>query len=80
MEESPGQRTSGAGAQGATGAERRRGLLAAGDRVQLTDAKGRMHTITLAPGKQFHTHRGIFDHDTLGSGSYDQSIITLART
>jgi ABC-type nitrate/sulfonate/bicarbonate transport system substrate-binding protein len=24
--------------------------------------------------------RGIFDHDTLGSGSYDQSIITLART
>ncbi|MFL6099457.1 MAG: tRNA (adenine-N1)-methyltransferase [Actinomycetales bacterium] len=48
-----------------TGAERRRGPFAAGDRVQLTDPKGRMHTITLAPGKQFHTHRGIFDHDEL---------------
>jgi tRNA (adenine57-N1/adenine58-N1)-methyltransferase catalytic subunit len=48
-----------------TGAARRRGPFAAGDRVQLTDAKGRMHTITLAPGKQFHTHRGIFDHDQL---------------
>jgi tRNA (adenine57-N1/adenine58-N1)-methyltransferase len=33
--------------------------------VQLTDPKGRMHTITLAPGKQFHTHRGIFEHDQL---------------
>jgi tRNA (adenine57-N1/adenine58-N1)-methyltransferase catalytic subunit len=48
-----------------TGAVRRRGPLAAGDRVQLTDQKGRMHTITLVPGKQFHTHRGIFDHDQL---------------
>jgi tRNA (adenine57-N1/adenine58-N1)-methyltransferase len=50
---------------GATGAQRRRGPFAAGDRVQLTDPKGRMHTITLATGKQFHTHRGIFDHDQL---------------
>jgi tRNA (adenine57-N1/adenine58-N1)-methyltransferase len=24
-----------------------------------------MHTITLAPGKQFHTHRGLFRHDDL---------------
>ena len=48
-----------------TGAEHRRGPLASGDRVQLTDPKGRMHTITLAPGKQFHTHRGIFEHDQL---------------
>jgi tRNA (adenine57-N1/adenine58-N1)-methyltransferase len=48
-----------------TGAARRRGPFAVGDRVQLTDPKGRMHTITLSPGKQFHTHRGIFDHDQL---------------
>jgi tRNA (adenine57-N1/adenine58-N1)-methyltransferase catalytic subunit len=33
--------------------------------VQLTDPKGRMHTITLSPGKQFHTHRGMFEHDAL---------------
>ena len=50
---------------GATGAQRRRGPFAEGDRVQLTDQKGRMHTITLGAGKQFHTHRGIFSHDEL---------------
>src|SRR6266550_3965805 len=51
--------------EGPTGARRRRGPFAPGDRVQLTDPKGRMHTITLAPGKQFHTHRGMFEHDAL---------------
>lgn len=33
--------------------------------VQLTDPKGRMHTITLSPGATFHTHRGSIDHDAL---------------
>ncbi len=51
-----------------TGAERRRGPLRAGDQVQLTDPKGRMHTITLEAGRQFHTHKGILDHDTLLGG------------
>jgi tRNA (adenine57-N1/adenine58-N1)-methyltransferase len=51
--------------QAATGASRRRGPFREGDRVQLTDSKGRMHTITLTAGKQFHTHRGILEHDTL---------------
>ena len=37
----------------------RRGPLRAGDRVQLTDPKGRLHTITLTPGREFHTHRGL---------------------
>ena len=41
-----------------TGAARRRGLLGEGDRVQLTDPKGRLHTITLQPGRAFHTHAG----------------------
>jgi tRNA (adenine57-N1/adenine58-N1)-methyltransferase len=36
-----------------------------GDRVQLTDPKGRLHTITLEAGKQFHTHRGAISHDHL---------------
>ena len=36
--------------------------------MQLTDPKGRMHTITLEPGKQFHTHKGILEHDTLLGG------------
>jgi tRNA (adenine57-N1/adenine58-N1)-methyltransferase len=44
---------------------RRSGPLAVGDLVQLTDPKGRMHTITLQPGQVFHTHRGGFLHDDL---------------
>lgn len=36
-----------------------------GDRVQLTDPKGRLHTVTLEPGKAFHTHRGAIAHDDL---------------
>jgi tRNA (adenine57-N1/adenine58-N1)-methyltransferase len=48
-----------------TGAAQRRGPLRAGDRVQLTDPKGRLHTITLTPGREFHTHRGLFRHDDL---------------
>ena len=48
-----------------TGADLRRGLLRAGERVQLTDSKGRPHTITLAAGEAFHTHRGLLAHDEL---------------
>jgi tRNA (adenine57-N1/adenine58-N1)-methyltransferase len=36
-----------------------------GDRVQLTDPKGRMHTITLVAGKDFFTHKGSIPHDDL---------------
>ena len=43
----------------------RTGPLHVGDRVQLTDPKGRLHTITLAEGKVFHTHRGAIAHDDL---------------
>jgi tRNA (adenine57-N1/adenine58-N1)-methyltransferase len=45
-----------------TGARGRRGPLREGERVQLTDPKGRLHTITLTAGKEFHTHRGLFEH------------------
>jgi tRNA (adenine57-N1/adenine58-N1)-methyltransferase catalytic subunit len=41
------------------------GPLQAGDRVQLTDPKGRMHTVVLEPGKDFHTHKGSIAHDDL---------------
>ena len=51
-----------------TGAAHRRGPFAPGDRVQLTDPKKRLYTITLQPGGQFHTHRGILDHDALLGG------------
>ncbi len=58
-----------------TGAEHRRGPFVEGDRVQLTDPKGRLHTITLAPGRQFHTHRGHLRHDDL-LGAPDGSTVT----
>ena len=58
-----------------TGAAHRRGPFAPGDRVQLTDPKGRMHTITLATGKDFHTHKGSIQHDEL-IGSPEGSVIT----
>lgn len=45
-----------------------RGLLQQGDRVQLTDAKGRMNTIILVPGKEFHTSKGAILHDDLIGG------------
>jgi tRNA (adenine57-N1/adenine58-N1)-methyltransferase len=38
-------------------------VFVAGDLVQLTDNKGRMHTVELTPGKQFHTHHGYVAHD-----------------
>ena len=40
-------------------------LFAEGERVQLTDPKGRLHTVMLTAGKQFHTHRGAIEHDAL---------------
>jgi len=56
-------------------ADRRRGLLSPGDQVQLTDPKGRMHTITLVAGKEFHTHKGSVLHDAL-IGQPEGSVIT----
>ena len=41
------------------------GPFRAGDRVQLTGPKGKMNTITLEPGKTFHTHRGILDRKSV---------------
>ncbi len=41
------------------------GPFTVGDRVQLTDAKGRKFTVVLEEGKQFHTHRGAISHDDL---------------
>ncbi|GGC83718.1 SAM-dependent methyltransferase [Tersicoccus solisilvae] len=48
-----------------TGAAARRGPFRDGERVQLTDEKGRLSTITLTAGEAFHTHRGVLEHDAL---------------
>ena len=36
-----------------------------GDRVQLSDAKGKLHTITLKVGGEWHTHKGWLIHDAI---------------
>ena len=36
-----------------------------GDRVQLTDAKGNLYSITLSAGSEWHTHKGVLKHETL---------------
>jgi len=43
----------------------RHGPFRVGDRVRLTDAKGRRHNVRLEPGGQFFTHKGAIEHDTL---------------
>lgn len=43
-------------------AARRTGPFEIGDRVQLTDPKGRHYTMILAPDGEFHTHRGAIEH------------------
>ncbi|HEU5265254.1 MAG TPA: SAM-dependent methyltransferase, partial [Jatrophihabitans sp.] len=51
------------------------GPFRAGERVQLSDPKGRLHTVTLTPGKQFHTHRGAIEHDAL-IGAPEGSVVS----
>jgi tRNA (adenine57-N1/adenine58-N1)-methyltransferase len=36
-----------------------------GDRVQLTDSKGKLYSITLSAGSEWHTHKGVLKHETL---------------
>jgi tRNA (adenine57-N1/adenine58-N1)-methyltransferase catalytic subunit len=58
-------------------ARTQRGPFAAGDQVQLTDPKGRMHQIVLAEGGTFHTHRGSLSHDDL-IGQPEGSVVTAS--
>ena len=48
-----------------------------GDRVQLTDPKGRHYTVTLQEGGEYHTHRGALAHDDL-IGLPEGSVVTSA--
>lgn len=57
------------------GAPHRLAQFVPGDRVQLTDPKGRQHTVVLVPGKLFHTHHGTVAHDDL-IGRPEGSIVT----
>ncbi len=41
------------------------GFFAAGDRVQLTDSKGKLYSFTITPDKEWHTHKGWITHNDL---------------
>jgi tRNA (adenine57-N1/adenine58-N1)-methyltransferase catalytic subunit len=43
----------------------RRGPLATGEWVRLSDPKGRRHNVLLEPGRQFFTNKGALDHDAM---------------
>jgi len=54
------------------------GPFVVGDRVQLTDAKGRHYTVLLSPGGEFHTHRGAIAHDAV-IGQPEGSVVKSAN-
>jgi tRNA (adenine57-N1/adenine58-N1)-methyltransferase catalytic subunit len=56
------------------------GAFAVGDRVQLTDPKGRLHTVVLEPGKLFHTHRGAIAHDDLIGAPEGSVVFSTSNT
>ncbi len=51
------------------------GPFRVGDRVQFTDEKGKLYSITLTSGAQWHTHKGWISHDEL-IGSDEGCIVT----
>jgi tRNA (adenine57-N1/adenine58-N1)-methyltransferase len=56
------------------------GAFGVGDRVQLTDPKGRLHTVVLEPGKLFHTHRGAIAHDDLIGAPEGSVVFSTSNT
>lgn len=40
-------------------------VFQAGERTLLLDLRGRRYLVTLASGKQFHSHHGVIEHDTI---------------
>ena len=50
------------------------GPFRAGYRCQLTDPKGKINTVSLKHGDEFHTHRGVVKHDDI-IGLPDASVV-----
>ena len=57
---------------------RQSGPFRVGDRVQLTGPKGRLNTVTLEEGGEFHTHRGVLSHDLI-IGQPDASVVVSSN-
>jgi tRNA (adenine57-N1/adenine58-N1)-methyltransferase catalytic subunit len=58
----------------------RLGPLAAGERITLTDPKGRRHSVVLTAGGQFHTAKGPVNHDQLISQPEGVVVTTAGGT
>ncbi|MBP6684023.1 MAG: HAD-IA family hydrolase [Leucobacter sp.] len=72
--EQPGTQHAGAEEAAALPTPALRGPFRLGDRVQLTGPKGRMNTITLEAGAEFHSHKGMIRHEDI-VGIPDASVI-----
>lgn len=55
------------------------GFFTIGDRIQLTDNKGRQYSFTIQEGKEFHTHQGFIKHSDL-IGVPEGSVISINST
>lgn len=55
------------------------GFFDVGDRIQLTDNKGRQYSFTIQSGKEFHTHQGFIKHDDL-IGKPEGSVVSINST
>jgi len=60
-----------------SGTDHPSGPFRVGERVQLCDPRGRLHTVVLDVGATFHTHRGAIAHDDL-IGAADGSVVVSA--
>jgi tRNA (adenine57-N1/adenine58-N1)-methyltransferase len=65
---------------GVVGPARAGGPFGPGDRVQLTDPKGRRYTLILESGGQYHTHRGAISHDALIDAPEGSVVTSTAGT
>ena len=54
------------------------GPFKAGDRVQLTDSRGKMYSFFLQPGQQWHSHKGWLNHDDIIGK--DEGIVLLSNS
>lgn len=58
----------------------RRGPFTYGDRVQLSDAKGKLYSFTLAEGGSWHSHKGIIEHQQLVGQSEGSFVLSTSGT
>ena len=56
------------------------GFFKEGDRVQLTDSKGKMYSFYLSRGGQWHSHKGWINHDSIIGVSEGTTLLSSSGT